>query len=86
MDALDNYIFDFKMIKLEGGKADTTMNIIERADHLKSYGLEIIHSKFVLCKKCNFALHYSIGDTLVLVLYIINKIYRSITIKYMSAR
>eukprot|EP00347_Sterkiella_histriomuscorum_P015893 403355285 len=65
--SLPDYIFDFKNILMEGnaGKNQDQMSKTERQQHLKSYGLEIINHKMVYCKRCNFAVNYDIGDTLV---------------------
>ena len=82
--ALPLYIFDFKNIIMEGDKsAKDRMTRQERQQHLKSYGLEIINHKMVYCKRCNFAMNFQIGDTLVYVkLAFFNLIFRSKKIEH----
>ena len=62
---LPEYIFDYKESSMAGAKDPDYMSIQERQQHLKSYGLEIIHQNLVYCKRCNFAMHYAAGDVLV---------------------
>lgn len=43
MSMLPEFIFDYKESQVEGPKDSDYMTIAERQQHLKSYGLEIIH-------------------------------------------
>ena len=67
LDLLPEFIFDFKESLMEGAKDADYMTVAERQQHLKSFSLEIIHQNLVFCKRCNFAMHYQVGDTLVFV-------------------
>jgi len=52
---------EFKKItvtKAELESKQDKLSEMERAEHLKSFGIEIVHSRFVYCKRCNFALQY----------------------------
>jgi len=35
--------------------------------HIKNFGIQIFNSRFVYCKRCRFALTYSVGDTFIFV-------------------
>lgn len=66
---MSDYIFDYKVYKITGKPGDMNdhMSLEERTEHLKSFGIEVIHDKFVYCKRCNFAIHYKPGQTIVFV-------------------
>lgn len=67
LEKLPSVIMDFKFINIEGARTTSQMSSSEHNQHLKSFGLEIIHARFVFCRKCAFSQTYQIGDTLTFV-------------------